>query len=402
MKKKILITQQELANYGGSEVVTLELSNYFLDLGFEVVIFTNFFGPPISREFNPKVKIVDQNTKINIRSFSHIWVHHNLVPFTLLDLLSKGDTLQAKVAFHHMSPYLPIESPLIPSFEESIADFIYFNSPETMKAYERLFSKKDHLAVLGNPAPDKFANNVPKRTSKESLDSILVVSNHMPLELSEALKRLSENGVTIETLGVSGNPELVSPEKLDKYDVVVSIGKTVQYSFVRGVPVYCYDHFGGSGYLSLKNFSKNREFNFSGRGFKKKNPEAIAEELVLNYKKAVVDAEQIRDLYSKDFLLTPKLKDFSEVPISVKQKTIEQTDLERLGVLVTMNVSNIKSIIYLRNELLRTKDANVELNRINTSLVDENGILQKRLKNTLDYRIKRFCKKVLKLVSILS
>ena len=74
MQKKVLITQQELANYGGSEVVTLELTDYFLDKGFEVVVATNYYGQPISQEFDKRVEVVDFSSDIDINTFSHVWI----------------------------------------------------------------------------------------------------------------------------------------------------------------------------------------------------------------------------------------------------------------------------------------------------------------------------------------
>ena len=32
-----------------------------------------------------------------------------------------------------------------------------------------------------------------------------------------------------------------------------------------GLPLYCYDHFGGPGYININNIEHNTYFNFSGR-----------------------------------------------------------------------------------------------------------------------------------------
>ena len=49
---------------------------------------------------------------------------------------------------------------------------------------------------------------------------------------------------------------------------------------MSNTPIYCYDHFGGPGYLNTENFSKAKYFNFSGRGFSRKDANTIASEVI--------------------------------------------------------------------------------------------------------------------------
>jgi hypothetical protein len=66
------------------------------------------------------------------------------------------------------------------------------------------------------------------------------------------------------------------------------------------MPVYCYDYFGGPGYLSDSNIERAAHFNFAGRcGRRRLSAEAIADELVRGYGVAVawvrgVDPERFR------------------------------------------------------------------------------------------------------------
>ena len=57
----------------------------------------------------------------------------------------------------------------------------------------------------------------------------------------------------IDAIG-SEKPAITSAELLDHYDCVISIGKTVQYCLVQGIPVFLYDRFGGPGYLNESNY----------------------------------------------------------------------------------------------------------------------------------------------------
>ena len=332
-------------------MVTLELTDYFLDKGFEVVVATNYYGQPISQEFDKRVEVVDFSSDIDINTFSHVWIHHNLIPWQILSHIETGKKINAKIAFHHMSPYLPIESPLAPKLEESIADYIFFNSQETKESYEYLFDDASRLYILGNPAPDKFLRD--RNSEKNDKPrNILVVSNHVPTELTEALRSIEAKGINVDVFGVSGEPRLVTPSEILAHDVVISIGKTVQYSLLSGTPVYCYDHFGGSGYLSSNNLKKNRKFNFSGRGFSKKQSDSIAKEIEEGYATAVVEAAKLKNQYANEFLLSHKLADYINNEKTKKQIEDIKAEVPRQRVLMKMNIENIKAITYLRNKLL--------------------------------------------------
>ena len=74
----------------------------------------------------------------------------------------------------------------------------------------------------------------------------------------------------MDIFGLQSKVELVTPELIQKYDVVLTIGKTVQYALLGNKVVYCYDHFGGMGYLSLKNYEIARYHNFQEGGGREK------------------------------------------------------------------------------------------------------------------------------------
>ncbi|MCP1222552.1 hypothetical protein NKW45_11925 [Acetobacter orientalis] len=120
---------------------------------------------------------------------------------------------------------------------------------------------------MPNPTLAKFKKN--NKYSK-NIKNILIVSNHIPNEVMEAKSLLEAEDFKLHILGESGKSELISPELLSNYDAIISIGKTVQMSILSGIPIYCYDHFGGPGWLRPHNIAQASRFNFSGRGFDEK------------------------------------------------------------------------------------------------------------------------------------
>jgi hypothetical protein len=197
-----------------------------------------------------------------------------------------------------MSPYEALETPFLRDLESSLASVVLANSYETADTLKKLLKDKK-IRVLGNPAPRNFFD---KRViePKTKLKNILVVSNHVPKELPGALNTLLTQKVVgrVDYLGVDSKHRLLTPDMLRGYDLVITIGKTVQYALAAGIPVYVYDRFGGPGFLTNENFSTTFWYNFSGRGFEnaRKSSHQIYVDIKKNY---VTRAAEFYDLQHK-------------------------------------------------------------------------------------------------------
>lgn len=114
-----------------------------------------------------------------------------------------------------------------------------------------------------NAAPDKFF--VESKDVPVSPRRILAISNHLPDEVRDALAIL-RGSAEVKYIGRNGGEVvLVTPQHIAECDLVISIGKSIQYGLVGRTPVYVYDHFGGPGYLEEANFETATYRNFSGR-----------------------------------------------------------------------------------------------------------------------------------------
>jgi hypothetical protein len=188
---------------------------------------------------------------------------------------------------------------------------ILANSFETRESLLKLMPSRA-VDVLGNPAPDYFLR--PTRPNYPLLPGkILVVSNHVPEDLANALKlyKSKHTGVVIDHFGLGGTQRLVEPTIITRYDLVITIGKTVQYSIASCVPVYCYDRFGGPGFLSSSNFITAAWWNFSGRGFSKnsyKSSKRIVSDIEDNYQKKAAEFSALHEKYADEILLSKRLK----------------------------------------------------------------------------------------------
>ena len=402
--KRILITQNQLINFAGSEIVTLEIAEYFSKNGAEVIIATNSLGDPMMTRLsglsNTEIYVlpnVDLEERLDRNPVDFAWIHHQLMPRSLF---SKKSLEHTKYVFHHMSPYHPTEFPVFSEIEANIADAILFNSPETERETFRqgvLADIEGFEGVLGNPSPDIFLrignNRIQKR---ETPKKILIISNHIVPELMEARDILQSRGLEVETYGAQTDTyKLIEPSDFYDIDVVVTIGKTVQYAILYGVPVYCYDHFGGPGYIVADNYDSSRERNFSGRNGEKKDANTIVEEILEQYTSARIFFVDMNQNQVDEFRLPIKIDEIYQKVMKhrIKRRLVKHSQIVGLG-----KVNELNKII---QEILRSSDRDYhDLEHVKNNLEEEcrnvssrlesKEVLLERVLNSVSYRVGRF------------
>ncbi|MBR6134217.1 hypothetical protein IKQ38_01930 [Candidatus Saccharibacteria bacterium] len=326
--KRILITQPILHNFCGSTVVTIELAEYFKKCGAKVGIYAYTYDEPVVSELKKrkiKVYLAQDSTKLDLCRYDYVWIHSQVFPESMVKQLSTIHEASERpfFIFLHMSThdYIPDEFQWIYSFEDKIADKVLFISEEVRDSHLQLMERKKDTDFFRNPAPIEFSMT---RATKNVLRKILIVSNHVPKELNDAVDILSKKGINVDHLGANGKRYgLIAPTDINNYDAVITIGKTVQYCILGKRPVYIYDSFGGPGYLTRKNFNKAMAHNFSGRGFRKKKATKIANEIVDGWGSAKKDINHISEHYSKDFCINTVIDDI--------MKTIKKGNIPRIN-----------------------------------------------------------------------
>jgi len=158
------------------------------------------------------------------------------------------------------------------------------------------------MLVYGNAVPSCWFEDV--QPPPAALRRIAVISNHVPAELREAAHALEGDGIRVDIIGSGDAPRLVTPALVDAYDCVVSIGHTAQKAMARQRPFYCYDHFGGPGYITPLNVEGERTICFSGRSARQtKRGGAIAEELKRQFDAVAASSEDMRKIIERDHRL---------------------------------------------------------------------------------------------------
>jgi hypothetical protein len=312
--RRILMTQAHLDAYGGSEIVTAEVAEWFAGHGAAVMVATFVADGPVAEQVGaiPGVEVVVMKPKDDDTDFGDldlVWVHHSIVPESVL----RSD-VAVPMVFSHLSYSHPIEFPYASRLEAQAASLVYYASGEvrSRQAERRLDGRLDpsRIRIFGNPAPRRFRRAEPRIVPVRP--RIAVVSNHIQPEIAEAVD-LVRDRFDIDLIGsqtaLGARPRRVDERVIHDLDAVITIGKTVQYALVAEVPVYCYDTFGGPGWLSPDNVEAAAANHFSGAGSEKRDAATIAAELVDGWEQARRDADALRPLAWHRFDLDSQLSE---------------------------------------------------------------------------------------------
>lgn len=301
-KKTIIVANSRLVDLAGSEITTLELTEAFCNKGWTVSVASFQIGEYMrSRLKELGVQYFDLSVEDAFQpdlSFDLAWIHHNVCAYRIL--LDKNVVVR-KAIFSSLSYFEPLEGPPLSHFRFSR---YLVNSDENYKFFVAEYPElKEKVTVLHNSAPSNFwRSNAVKRA--HVLSRVAIVSNHVPAELQELAQTLVARHVNVDVYGIAGRWEPVTPELLGKYDAVITIGKTVQYCIASKIPVFCYDRFGGDGWVTLSTFERGRLHNFSGRGGRgKASPARLLAELFDGYPHVVDEVDPLYELGRQYFVL---------------------------------------------------------------------------------------------------
>lgn len=280
---KFLVLNYMINMFSGSEINAIQLCEGLRNLGHEADIGTFVLGSPLQEVVKQHEINVIELLKIESERLDYdvIWAHHSPV---LAYLLFKKNISNCRVIYSSLSPIEPLEAP--PMFYKDISFFLSMSSVNT-SVMEKNGVPAEQIHYFPNYAPDSFfiqpGNEYPNTPQK-----IAIISNHPPQEIIDFSTIAREQGIQVDIIGLEHTPVFVDDVFLKQYDLVITIGKTVIYCFALRIPIYCYDRFGGSGFITPQNFDKNMDCNFSGRGIDRKlDGPSIYQDIIYNYADAL-------------------------------------------------------------------------------------------------------------------
>ena len=298
-KGTILFTCFRFGGYHGSVIHICEIAEYLFRQGYCIYVAVATCSEEIKQYAQQKGAAVFYWDELPTDvEYDLVWAYH----FPILPCLIRRGLRFRKVIGGSLSSVMPLEkvslqncgkfleAPLL--FYDKLA-LVVANSGLCRESLIRCGVPADKIMVMNNLVPESFCRRQGRALA--SLRKIAVVSNHIPSELLEAADFLRQQMIQTDLYGEGHIYVPITPELLLQYDVVVTIGKTVQYALALGIPVYNYDRFGGAGYLTPENLDHEEFYIFSGKGTPvKKSGEDICREILSGYLAAYTDRDVLR------------------------------------------------------------------------------------------------------------
>ena len=378
--KKILLTNFNIVNFSGSEIDTITIAKYFVDKNYEVDIFTLKFDEPLKSYVDEKINVITPNNLNSLKkNYDLIWAHH----YPLLDYLIFEQNVKAyKIIYVSLSSIEPYEA--LPDYYDELSLICVMSEKTKVRLIDECSIKKE-IYIFPNYASNKFFEE--KITYKDEIHKICVISNHVPDEILDFKNIAQENNIIVDIYGMNHTIKFVDENLLREYDVIISIGKTMFYSIAMGKPSYCYDRFGGYGYIVKDNIEKCYKRNFSGRGNDTtKTASQIYEEIVSGFKYVQNDLQYNKEFANEYFCFEDNMekilhfinncKDVSFEKIISKYPLLKrksQTHIIYMNVMYNQ-INNLNNkIAELEQKVIIKTNENIMLKQQNESLINRHN-----------------------------
>jgi len=286
---RFLVLNHAFRGCTGSEINALQLCEALRTMGHEADVGTFEPGRPLTARaersgITVRDLLEEDDTPLD---YDLVWAHHAPV---LTYLLFRRRLRDCRLLFSSLSPLTAMESP--PAFLGEISRYLV-HSPYNRDHLRDLGIPADRIRYFPNFAPEAFFAH-PRPAPPRRLATIAIVSHHPPDEVKRFALLARRRGMRVDYIG-EPRPVYIDETVLPAYDLVVSIGRTAQYCFAQRVPFYCYDHFGGPGYITSENFERAQHGNFCGRSFWRKLTAAgLYQEITHGYAAAVAGLDGLR------------------------------------------------------------------------------------------------------------
>tara|TARA_R110002051_G_scaffold1381_2_gene7871 strand:+ start:15157 stop:16995 length:1839 start_codon:yes stop_codon:yes gene_type:complete len=287
--------------------MVLDFTQELIKQSHEIVIVTREYSYPIQSCFS------GLDVKVFVGSLPHeLYEKFDLAiafhPFTIKALLKNGFKPK-KLIYFSLGPSEPFETP--PVINKGVFGLGCFNSQETFEHYlNHGYVCKDDSLVFPNSVADSFFCDVPTKALPTKISKVAIITNHSSSLHTELKKLLSLSEISITFLGRTefGNSRLITPQLLLGFDLVVTMGRSVQHCMALGVPVFLYDKFGGCGFLNKDNYLAEERFNYSGRASRRQlTADEIVKELKNGFTQSQYDIEFFKELAKNKYSLNKNL-----------------------------------------------------------------------------------------------
>lgn len=347
----ILITNLYLISNSGSELHATEVAKYFAEKGWNVACFCVVAAEPVAGLLRHS-----GITVLDLEHADQLDSHYDVL-FAQHRVASEFVWNHANISFDKIVVSilgLPnvTKHEALPSFCND-ADLIIFISEEARQAAFNTLEAANlpPSVIFPNYYTSEF-ENYPAKQLPQAPSRIAVVSNHIVPELEELETIAASKNIAIDYYGIQHISVPITPALLSRHDVVITIGRTVPAALSLGIPVYCYDHFGGPGYIVPENFDACFWHNFSGRNCPiRKEAKAVLDEIVNRWDEASADTASLRQRAREQLSFATLMEDLATRIVELPS---DQTASEQRVIDAEKIHQNFSECLEIRSQQLTT------------------------------------------------
>jgi hypothetical protein len=110
---RVLVLTNHFSEFAGSEIIALEVAQWFVEQGDQVALAANFIRPPIS-DLGGSIELLRDIDDIDLSSFDLVWCQHgllSLLPFASFAAAAMAPPLVALVSLSPFEPYEHVAKP---------------------------------------------------------------------------------------------------------------------------------------------------------------------------------------------------------------------------------------------------------------------------------------------------
>ena len=261
---KLLLAAHSLEGLAGAPIHTLDLCRGFRRVGHEVSVFTFYPGvvANILQEEGFAVLTVRDHRLLEDEPFDIVYLFHATCE-ALLGLVFAGRT---PIVRGYIGKGSATADPINANFSSAVT-YISEGVRETMQGKEG-WNSAIPSRIARNVYDDALLveHGVEVQGRPPKKPAFALVSNHAPSQLVGLLEKAAGDGLCrFTTFGQPDNSVLITPELLEPFDAVITVGRTVLLSAAMGKPSYLCDIHGTEGWLVRGNYEDARLHSFSGR-----------------------------------------------------------------------------------------------------------------------------------------
>ncbi len=262
-----LLSVDKFDAYTPYTVEILDLVDFWLAQDIHIDLCTQSAGRAMNGKLDElkktgRFRVISEEQGDIAPAYDLIFIWRGFVSQKLMTALHE-QRLSGPIVFRHFSDYNDLYIPYGVQLENDLASLTLGLSTLTCEQLKLTGIAEDQLALMPWLVPQRFIDYQAQARSTE-LKQILYVAPEMSAEIYELQQKAADIGVTLHWLDEKQQLNLVEPEWLSQYDVIIANESLVAKSLALGIPVFLAVNGYVDDYIDADNIAAHEHNHFSG------------------------------------------------------------------------------------------------------------------------------------------